>query len=260
MILVVDLDSVGSRGYYVNPFTVFNMIQQVVKDVNAEHIIFCSDPTKPSFRKDLFPDYKEGRPDTDNRKEYIKVLFKSLKAGGFTVLRDEHDRYEADDLVATVARSYDEVTVLSGDRDLLILVGEGVPVMWYGRYFDDRRIYTEKDMEEEFGIPAKYYVEYKALIGDSSDGYLGVRGIGPARAVDLIGEEFDINNINLDLCTPSIKKAIKETDLKLLIELARLHTVPKFKKMCNDNLLKHSTYSYQKLARSVGVMRELWKN
>lgn len=257
MIAVIDANNLGSRGYFVHPFSFFNMVKDLYSDLKFEHIIFCFDSDVENFRRSIYPEYKRNREKNKERYVYLDKLLKSLRGADFTVLQDNEQGYEADDLCATVARNYSNSVVISGDKDLLSLVGEGVAVMWYGKHFGERKVFTEQDVEAKFGIPAKYFVEYKALVGDTSDGYPGVKGIGPKKAQEIIGQSFDIHNIDLELYTPAVRRALENTDLTACVNLARLYTVPKFKAMCTDRLLSMSTYSRSKLEMAVNILGEI---
>src|SRR5258708_37891247 len=103
------------------------------------------------------------------------------------------DGYEADDLIGTIAKEAvdkfkEEVVIGTGDRDLLQLVNGQVNVLMPVNGFTKTMLFDEKAVEEKYGVHPKQFVDYKALIGDASDGYPGVTGIGPKTAAKLLQE------------------------------------------------------------------------
>jgi len=94
------------------------------------------------------------------------------------------DGYEADDLIGTIAKRTvddhdEEVLIVTGDRDLLQLVNSHVKVLMPVMGFTKTLLFDEKAVEEKYGVHPRQFIDYKALIGDQSDGYPGVTGIGP---------------------------------------------------------------------------------
>ena len=108
----------------------------------------------------------------------------------------EMDGYEADDVIGTIAqKAYNiehktkneiEVVIVTGDRDILQLVNDRVRVFMPVKGLSEGKIYGEREVEEKFGIKPSQMIDYKALVGDPSDNYKGVAGIGPKTASDLL--------------------------------------------------------------------------
>jgi DNA polymerase-1 len=104
-----------------------------------------------------------------------------------------------------------EVIIVTGDRDLLQLVNDQVKVLVPVKGFGQTKIYTRELVKQEFGVEPAQWVDVKALKGDSSDNYPGVRGIGPKTAQDLIAKFGNLENLY---------KHLDELQLKLKLKLA----------------------------------------
>jgi 5'-3' exonuclease len=197
--------------------------------VKPTHILVCWDMGSQTFRNEVYSDYKSNRnappaeliPQFDLAKEV---------AEGFNLANVGVPGYEADDCIGTLAKVHQKerkVTVLSGDQDLLQLLDENIEIMLLKKGFGNYQTYTVDLFIEERGITPKQFIDVKALMGDTSDGYPGVKGIGEKTAVKLIQEYDDIEGIlnNLDKLTPSQRKKI-EADLEMLHvsrKLAEIH-------------------------------------
>jgi 5'-3' exonuclease len=200
-----------------------------VDHVKPSHILVCWDMGSQTFRNEVYTDYKSNRnappveliPQFDLAKEV---------AEGFNLANVGVPGYEADDCIGTLAKAHHKdrkVTVLSGDQDLLQLLDENLEIMLLKKGFGNYQTYTKDLFIEERGITPEQFIDVKALMGDTSDGYPGVKGIGEKTAVKLIQEYGDISGIlnNLDRLTPSQRKKI-ETDLDMLHvsrKLAEIH-------------------------------------
>ncbi|MGR3764768.1 5'-3' exonuclease [Rossellomorea sp. NS-SX7] len=197
--------------------------------VKPSHILVCWDMGSQTFRNEVYTDYKSNRnappveliPQFDLAKEV---------AEGFNLVNVGVSGFEADDCIGTLAKAHHKerkVTVLSGDQDLLQLLDDNIEIMLLKKGFGNYQTYTRDLFIEERGITPKQFIDVKALMGDSSDGYPGVKGIGEKTAVKLIQEYNDIPGIldNLNKLTPSQRKKI-ESDLEMLHvsrKLAEIH-------------------------------------
>ncbi|WP_397545331.1 5'-3' exonuclease [Rossellomorea vietnamensis] len=197
--------------------------------VKPTHIIVCWDMGSQTFRNEVFNDYKSNRnappveliPQFDLAKEV---------AEGFNLSNVGVVGYEADDCIGTLAklhRSERKVSVLSGDQDLLQLLDDNIDIMLLKKGFGNYQTYTKDLFVEERGITPEQFIDVKALMGDTSDGYPGVKGIGEKTAMKLIQQYQDISGIlaNLHELTPSQRKKIEE-DLDMLHvsrKLAEIH-------------------------------------
>ncbi|MFW5769778.1 MAG: 5'-3' exonuclease, partial [Spirochaetota bacterium] len=145
------------------------------------------DSLTPTFRHEKYPEYKTTRDKTpQDLRDQVPVVEEILDSLGITKIRV--DGMEADDIIATLAAdcvSADrECYIISGDKDLLQLVGGPVKVL-----LPEKGEYLELGREEVFeklGVYPEQILDYLALIGDSADNIPGVKGIGPKTAVKLL--------------------------------------------------------------------------
>jgi DNA polymerase-1 len=154
--------------------------------------------TGRTFRDDLFPAYKatrakmpeDLRPQIDRIREVVRA---------FRLPIIEAEGYEADDVLGTVARRQaeagNEILILSGDRDLLQLVGGGIRVRLPGRSLSESTDYDEDLFRREWGFAPPQLIDYKALVGDKSDNIPGVAGVGEKTATELIQKYGSLDDI-----------------------------------------------------------------
>lgn len=160
------------------------------------HIGVIFDHKGDTFRNKLFPDYKANReaPPEDLIPQF-PLIRDAVRAFGFTPI--EQEGFEADDLIATYARQAQKVgasvTIISGDKDLMQLVGEGV-CMFDPMPGNERRIELE-EVQKKFGVSPDKVVDVQALAGDSTDNVPGVPGIGIKTAAQLIHEFGDLDTL-----------------------------------------------------------------
>ncbi|MEI8130960.1 MAG: DNA polymerase I [Leptolinea sp.] len=144
--------------------------------------------TGKTFRDDIYPAYKATRAKMpDDLRPQIERIRQLVDAFGFPRL--EMEGFEADDVLGSVAKMAVEkglaVKIITGDRDLLQLVNEHIIVNLAGKTLSDAKDYFTRDVKEYLGVFPNQVVDYKALVGDSSDNIPGVQGIGEKTAVSL---------------------------------------------------------------------------
>lgn len=185
----------NSEGMPTNALFAFTrMMSRLLSDYSPEKIAVIFDTSSKNFRHEMYSEYKANRsecpedlvPQMPFFREIVSVLgIKSLEQVGF----------EADDLIATLAKQAvdggHEVEVLSGDKDLLQLVGENLRV----RDAMKNKLYDSAGVVEKFGVPPELMTDYLALVGDSSDNVPGISGVGPKSAVKLITELGGVEEI-----------------------------------------------------------------
>jgi 5'-3' exonuclease len=128
--------------------------------------------------------------------------------------------FEADDCIGTIAnqaKEYAHVSILTGDQDILQLLDERISVILLKKGYGNYLVHTPETFYEEKGIQPKQMIDLKALMGDPSDNYPGVKGIGEKTALKLLQEFEHIEGIiaNLDRLSKSNKTKI-EQDLEML--------------------------------------------
>ena len=184
-----------SDGTPVNAVMGFcNMIIKLIDGTDADHIACVFDYSSKTFRNELYDQYKAHRPDTP---EELVPQFPLIReaARAFNLPVVEMEGYEADDIIATYTRlareAGAEVTIVSSDKDMMQLVGEGV-MMLDGLKTKEIR---EPEVFEKFGVTPDKVTEVQALAGDSADNVPGVPGIGVKTAAQLIHEYGDLETL-----------------------------------------------------------------
>lgn len=170
---------------------VFGMLRLLVNIVDARrptHLAVAFDVSRESFRKELYPEYKANRKETDPdlvpQFSIIKGVLNSLNIPYF-----EKERYEADDIIGTLAfRAATEykVKILTGDKDCLQLINDKVSVLLTKKGVSQLVECTPESTEKELGFRHDQVLSIKALAGDHSDNIPGVRGVGDKTALELI--------------------------------------------------------------------------
>lgn len=202
-----------------------------VQTFNPTHVICCWDLGGTTFRGEHFAAYKGNRADApDDLIPQFSLIREVMDSFGIPNIGAEG--FEADDCIGTLARQYTQnedmdVMILSGDHDLLQLVDERTKVIIMKKGHGNYVVYTPETLLAEKGLKPRQVVDFKGLMGDASDNYPGVRGIGEKTALKLVQEFDSIEGIleNLDQLTPSVRKKI-ESDLDMLHlsrKLAEIH-------------------------------------
>ncbi|HUT77943.1 MAG TPA: DNA polymerase I [Polyangia bacterium] len=197
---LVDVSSFVFRAYYSighlstkdgTPtgavFGVANMLTSLIADRAPSHLAVAMDSTTPTFRKGIFPAYKANRPPPPPDLVIQFPLVRELiEACALPVL--QQDGYEADDLIATATRIAREagltVVIVSGDKDLLQLVGPGVHMLDTMK----DKLWDAAAVREKWGVPPALLGDLLAIAGDSSDNIPGVPRLGPKTAAPLLVE------------------------------------------------------------------------
>jgi DNA polymerase I len=187
-----------SDGLQLNAvFGFCNMLWKLLRDMKDDkptHLAVVFDLSEHTFRTDMYPDYKAHRPDPpDDLRPQFPLIREAV--GAFDLPCLEQRGFEADDLIATYVRQASEAgatsTIVSSDKDLMQLVGDGV-VMY--DTMKDKKI-GRAEVIEKFGVPPEKVIEVQALIGDSTDNVPGVPSIGVKTAAQLIGEYGDLETL-----------------------------------------------------------------
>ncbi len=189
-----------------------SVLLRLLEQEKPEFLAVAFDTGK-TFRDDLFPDYKGTREkmpdDLRSQMERIKQI-----VDAFNIPRLEMEGYEADDILGSVARQAVAqgygVKIITGDRDLLQLVAERIIVNLPGKSLSDAKDYYPENVTEVFGVRADQVIDYKALVGDTSDNIPGVPGIGEKTAISLLGVHNTLDNIyaHIDDVSESVRKKL----------------------------------------------------
>ncbi len=190
----------NSEGLHTNAVYGFlNILFKILDEEQAQYLAVAFDLKAPTFRHKMYSEYKgtrKGMP--EELREQVPVMKEMLGAMGVPLLMLEG--YEADDLLGTIAFRAEknglEVSVVSGDRDLLQLATDKIRI----RIPKTKRTGTEiedyyaKDVREKYLVTPVEFVDVKALMGDPSDNIPGIPGVGEKTATKLIAEYGSIEN------------------------------------------------------------------
>jgi DNA polymerase-1 len=190
-----------------------SVLLRILEQEDPDYIAVAFDTGK-TFRDEMFPEYKgtrEKMPD-DLRPQITRI--KQL-VDAFSIPRLEMEGFEADDVLGSVANQAVEaglgVKIFTGDRDLLQLVADRVIVNLPGRSLSDAKDYLPSDVEEYMGVRPDQIIDYKALVGDTSDNIPGVTGVGKKTAERLLTKYGTLDEIynNLGDLTPSLRNKLE---------------------------------------------------
>lgn len=235
-VLLVDGMALLFRGYYANAYggyirktseglptnAVYGFLKYLLdafRTFHPTHVVCCWDMGSKTFRTDLYPDYKGNRPEAPDDLIPQFDLVKQVTAG-MGILNVGAPGFEADDCIGTLAQALSpdaEVYVLTGDHDLLQLVDERVKVVIMKKGPSNYAVYDPQTLIAEKQLTPAQFVDLKGLIGDASDNYPGVRGIGEKTAIKLLNEYQSIDGIveNLAALPKGVRTKI-ENDLEML--------------------------------------------
>lgn len=212
-LLLIDGNSILNRAFYGLPdlttsdgrhtnavLGFLNIILKVIDEEQASHVCVAFDLKEPTFRHKMYSEYKGTRhPMPDELREQVPLIKEVLKSMNiFTISKAG---YEADDILGTLSRvgekSGYEVTVLSGDRDLLQLATDKILIKIPKTKAGKTEIYNyyDKDVINEYGVTPVIFIDMKGLMGDSSDNIPGVPGVGPKSAGKLLVDYGSMDGI-----------------------------------------------------------------
>lgn len=179
-------------------FGFLNTMIKILDEERPEYVAIIFDTSKPTFRHEVFPDYKATRekmPD-DMRAQYPRMV-DTLKKLNFTLI--DKDGYEADDIIGMLASSYGdkdlEVYIVSGDKDMAQLVNKNVFLYAVGKGGSGPEIMNSKKVIEKYGVKPEQIIDWLALMGDTSDNIPGVPKVGGKTAAKLLDEYGSIAGI-----------------------------------------------------------------
>lgn len=218
-----DIPTNGIQGFVRHIFTAIN-------EINPSHVAVCWDMGQSTFRNDMYTDYKQNRPAPPEELipqfDYVKEI-----SDQFGFINVGMTNYEADDVIGTLAKTFsdnNEVHIITGDKDLLQCINNNVEVWLIKKGFNIYNRYTLARFNEEYQLNPQQLIDIKAFMGDSADGYPGVKGIGEKTALKLIQTYGSVENVlsNIDQLTPAQRKKIEadKYNLTLSKRLAEIYT------------------------------------
>ncbi len=228
-LVLVDGSSYLYRAFYALPplkspkgeptgaiYGFLRMISSLMGDLSPEYIAVVFDLPGKTFRHEKYQEYKANRKETpDDLKVQIPKIKELIRLWGIKII--EVPGYEADDIIATLARKGKEkgfeVIIVTPDKDMMQLVEENIKILnpVSGEIFDVEKV------KKKYGVYPEKFVEYLAMIGDTVDNIIGVRGVGPKTASKLLNQYGSIENIlkNIDQLKPKLQEAFKEAQERL---------------------------------------------
>lgn len=266
-LLLIDANSLIHRCFHaLPPFTgpsgqptgglygLANVLLKILREQHPEFIAAFFDRPEPTFRKEIFHEYKIQRPKAPDElvSQIIEAhqLFEAFKIKTFEI-----PRLEADDLIGTAAEKFKnepdlKIIILTGDLDSLQLVeNDKVVSETFKKGISDTMIYDEKAVKERYdGLLPNQITDYKGLVGDPSDNIPGAAGVGPKTAIPIIKEYGTLENFfengQLD------KNFVKISKLKERVLLSKnLATIKRDAPLDIENLseLKYGNFPKQNL-------------
>lgn len=190
-----------------------------VSNFNPSHVAVCWDMGSKTFRTEMYDGYKSNRPEAPveliPQFDLVKEVVES-----FDVPNIGLQGYEADDCIGTIASQLKEeafVHILTGDQDILQLLDEQISVILLQKGYGNYLVHTKDTFYEDKGIQPRQMIDLKAFMGDTSDNYPGVKGIGEKTALKLLQQFGHIEGVlaNLDQLSKAQRTKI-EQDLEML--------------------------------------------
>ncbi len=209
--IIIDGNSLLHRAFYAIPalqsssgehtnavYGFTNMLMKLLEDEQPAYAAVAFDPPGPSFRHAVYEAYKGHRQKTPaelvEQMQRAREILEAMRIPVFEV-----DNFEADDVIGTLAERADEksleTVVVSGDADLLQLVGGAVTVLLTRKGITQMERYDPKLLQERFGLEPRQVIDFKALKGDPSDHIPGVPGVGEKTARRLLEEYSSVENL-----------------------------------------------------------------
>ena len=232
MLLLIDGNAIIHRAYHALPplsandgspinavYGFISMLLGVIQTLKPTHIIVAWDTPKPTFRHSQYSNYQAQRPRGDSELiSQFAIARKVLES--MNIPQYSLEGFEADDVIGTIANQltqYDQVNdivIVTGDRDILQLVNDTKHISLYMpiKGLSNAKLYHELDVVDRMGVKADQIIDYKALVGDPSDNYPGVAGIGEKTAINLLNQFGNVDQIynNLHLIPDKYAKKLAE--------------------------------------------------
>ncbi|MFC4387568.1 5'-3' exonuclease H3TH domain-containing protein [Gracilibacillus marinus] len=246
-LLIIDGMALLFRGFYATSFTgnfmlnskgiprnglfgFMNYFTDAIHTFEPTHILCCWDMGSKTFRNELFTEYKSNRQAPPEQLIPQFDLCKDVVTA-FQIPNIGIVGYEADDCIGSIAKRYHnefEITIVSGDKDLLQIVGTNIQVAIMKKGTGNYEVYTSENFFEKLQLRPEQIIDMKALMGDTADNYPGVKGVGEKTALKLLQQFDSVANLlkERDSLTKTMHKKITEyeDDLHISKKLATILT------------------------------------
>ena len=182
----------------------FNTTFRLLKNLNPTHLAIVFDPKGPTFRNELYSEYKANRSETPQElKKQLEIITKKLPSTNLKSITVEN--FEADDVLGTIGKTLGnektKILIYSGDSDLHQLIDDNIHIITTSR--NGEIIEYNKNLIKEVydGLSPNQIVDFKSLTGDTSDNIPGIPGVGKKTATKLLNEYKTLDSLskNLDL-------------------------------------------------------------
>ena len=191
----------NNNGLHTNAIYGFHlMLDNLLERIQPTHVVVAFDAGKTTFRTEMFADYKAGRAKTPEEfREQFPYIREMLAARGIAYY--DLAQYEADDIIGTLAKMAEntsedyQITVVSGDKDLIQLTDENTVVEISKKGVAEFEAFTPDYLMEKMGITPAQFIDLKALMGDKSDNIPGVTKIGEKTGLKLLLEHGSLEGI-----------------------------------------------------------------
>lgn len=197
-----------------------NIITKLLETENPENIVVVFDTSAPTFRHEIFTEYKANRAEFPEelvpQLPKIKELLKQLKIPQYQL-----DGYEADDLIGTLAKKASEQNIkvycVTSDKDFMQLVDDNIKLLRPSSKSEELQLVDYPEVEEKFGVHPNQVIDVQALTGDAVDNIPGVKGVGEKTAGPLIKEYGSLEGLyeNIDKIDKKALKSKLESDKEL---------------------------------------------
>lgn len=243
-IVIIDGNSLINRAYYAMQrpmitkegiytqgiYGFINMLNKIEKDYEPGYMTVAFDLKAPTFRHLEYKDYKAGRKKMPPELAMQMPLLKDvLRAMNIKLLEEEG--FEADDIIGTVAREAEEQglepLIITGDRDALQLATDITKVLITKKGISQFELYDKQAMIDKYGFTPTQFIDFKGLMGDTSDNIPGIPGVGEKTAQKLILEYGSMDNLlaNTDKITAKKLREKIEENIQLAVMSKRLATI-----------------------------------
>lgn len=227
-LVIVDGNAILHRAFHAIPplttpkhepinavYGFVSILLNVIQNLKPTHITVCFDEKEKTFRQEALPSYQAQRPPmADELSGQFSKARKFLESAKIPVY--SKPGYEADDVIGTIATEskMDEVVIITGDRDILQLVDDKRDIKLFMPVggISNGKLFGEAETIERLGVGPKLIPDYKGLVGDASDNYFGVPGIGPKTAINLLNQFGDFQGIykNLSKVPEKLKEKLEK--------------------------------------------------
>lgn len=213
---------INSRGENTSAvFGFANSLFKILNDQKPEYLTVVFDTKAPTFRHELYPEYKSTRLKMpDDMVTQLPKIRELVEKMNLPLI--EKEGYEADDLIGTIAveaaKKKVQTVIVAGDKDFMQLVGNGIVMMVPQKGGEEMEFLDGTGVEQKMGVPPEKIIDLLSLMGDTSDNVPGIPGVGPKTAVDLVKEYGGAEKL-LERASSIKKEKLRENVLSHLEEI-----------------------------------------